>query len=86
MKKQQIKQIIREEVRKVLTEGLKFGNVGKGEEYLAVDNFDVFKAGNLIYVDSIKVEGQEVTLELSSDTGERGSIKGDLNDEIEVFY
>jgi len=85
MKKQQLKQIIREEVRKVLTEGLKFGNVGKGEEYFATEDFSIFKKGDKVYVDTVRNSGTEVVLELSNDAGEHDSIKGDLNDEIEVF-
>jgi len=85
MKKQQLKQIIREEVRKVLNEGVKFKNVVRGEEYFATEDFGIFKKGDKVYIDIVRNLGTEVVLELSNNAGKYDSIKGDLEDEIEVF-
>lgn len=71
---------------------IKFKDVNKGETYIAVEDFGIFKKGDKVKVDQIKNEGQEVILFLSKSGGsftkEKSNvidIKGDLQDDVEVF-
>jgi hypothetical protein len=64
---------------------LKFQNVEKDRTYTATTDFDNFKEGDTITVDTVRNLGQEVVLELSNQNGKKGSIKGDLEEEVEVF-
>ena len=64
---------------------LKFQNVEKDRTYTATRDFDNFKEGDTITVNTVRNLGQEVVLELSNQNGKKGSIKGDLEEEVEVF-
>lgn len=74
-----------------LNENLKFKDVDK-DIYTATSDFSIFKKGDKVRVIKIKNEGQEVTLWLSKDNdtftstkSNMDSIKGDLEDSVEVF-
>jgi hypothetical protein len=64
---------------------LKFGDVAEGEKYVAASNFGPFKQGDNVNVDDVRTMGQEVVLKLSTDDNISTSIKGDLEEEVEVF-
>jgi predicted component of type VI protein secretion system len=85
MKTSELRQIIREEITKVLNENLKFKNVEKNRTYTAALNFGIFKKGDKVHVDTVRNLGIEVVLELTNNKGKSDSIKGDLEEEVEVF-
>jgi hypothetical protein len=64
---------------------LKFQNVEEGRTYIANTNFGIFKKGDKVIVDNIRNLGTEVVLELEDINGKSDSIKGDLEEEVEVF-
>jgi len=64
---------------------LKFQNVERNRTYIATSDFENFKEGDKITVNTVRNLGQEVVLELSGKDGKKGSIKGDLGEEVEVF-
>jgi hypothetical protein len=64
---------------------IKFKNVEEGRTYTATTDFGIFKKGDKVLVDNIRNLGAEVVLELENTDGKTDSIKGDLEEEIEVF-
>jgi hypothetical protein len=64
---------------------MKFKNVERDRWYTATTDFGIFEKGDTILVDTVRNYGTEVVLELSNLNGENDSIKGDLDDEVEVF-
>lgn len=48
-------------------------------------DFGIFKEGDEVFVDRVRNLGTEVVLELSNSKGKPDSIKGDLEEEVEVF-
>lgn len=65
---------------------LKFTNVKEGEDYIASTDFSIFKKGDKVHVyDVDKQGGMEVVLTVKNDEGKTDTIKGDLEDEVEVF-
>ena len=85
MKKSELRQIIKEEIHKVLNENLKFNQVERNRKYTATTNFGIFKKGDEVFVDTVRNLGTELVLELSNYKGRPDSIKGDLEEEVEVF-
>lgn len=63
---------------------MKFRNVTRGR-YVATEDFGIFEKGDIVIVDTVRNYGMEVVLELKNINGKNDSIKGDLNDEVEVF-
>ena len=70
---------------KELDSKLKFHQVERDRKYFATTNFGIFKKGDEVFVDTVRNLGTEVVLELSNSKGKHDSIKGDLEDEVEVF-
>jgi hypothetical protein len=68
-----------------LNENLKFSQIEKDRKYFATTNFGIFKKGDEVFVDTVRNLGNEVVIELSNNKGKSDSIKGDLEDEVEVF-
>jgi hypothetical protein len=68
-----------------LNENLKFNQIEKNRKYFATTNFGIFKKGDEVFVNTVRNLGTEVVIELSNNKGQSDSIKGDLNDEVEVF-
>jgi len=68
-----------------LNENLKFNQIEKNRKYFATTNFGIFKKGDEVFVDTVRNLGNEVVIELSNNKGKSDSIKGDLEDEVEVF-
>jgi hypothetical protein len=68
-----------------LNENLKFHQVEKGRKYFFTTNFGIFKKGDEVFVDTIRNLGSEIVLELSNGKGKSDSIKGELEDMVEVF-
>ena len=64
---------------------MKFKNVEKDRKYVAITDFGIFKKGDKVYVDTVRNLGTEVVLELKNKDGKNDSIKGDLEEEVEVF-
>jgi hypothetical protein len=74
-----------EENKSSLNENLKFSQIEKDRKYFATTNFGIFKKGDEVFVDTVRNLGNEVVIELSNNKGKSDSIKGDLEDEVEVF-
>jgi hypothetical protein len=68
-----------------LNENLKFSQIEKDRKYFATTNFGIFKKGDEVFVDTVRNLGNEVVIELSNNKEQSDSIKGDLEDEVEVF-
>jgi hypothetical protein len=88
MKLSELRQIIKEEIDKVLENEdftLKFKSVEEGRTYTATTDFGIFKKGDKVVVDNVRNLGAEVVLELVDDQGKSDSIKGDLEEEVEVL-
>jgi hypothetical protein len=64
---------------------MKFKNVERDRWYTAIADFGIFEKGDTIIVDTVRNYGTEVVLELKNINDENDSIKGDLNDDVEVF-
>ena len=68
-----------------LNENLKFSQIEKDRKYFDTTNFGIFKIGDEVFVDTVRNLGNEVVIELSNNKEQSDSIKGDLEDEVEVF-
>lgn len=64
---------------------LKFRDLRAGGTYTATTDFGIFKKGDTVHVDDTYNAGSEVMVDLANDNGDSDSIKGDLEDEVEVF-